>query len=120
MLATQKVSRILFHSSKSHREPLDQQKQFALFLFYFQSICPYQIFLLVLATILTHRNLQWKNNVKNDCFVIFIWLGSHVCSFYTQDAFEFLNEKLRSEKREKREKKQKTSIKINVTTDEGK
>ena len=56
MLATQKVSHILSHSLKSHREPLDQQSSL-FFSFNFRSVCSHQIFLLVLATILTHRNL---------------------------------------------------------------
>ena len=79
MLATQ-VSHILSHSLKSHREPPDQR---SLFFFYsdFQSICPHQIFLLVLATILTHINLKFKKkSVKNACLVISILLGSVVQS----------------------------------------
>ena len=52
MLATQKVSHILSHSLKSHREPPDQQSLF-FFNFDFQSVCPHEIFLLVLATIAT-------------------------------------------------------------------
>ena len=54
MLSTQKVSHILSHSLKSHQ--INKNSSF-FFNFNFQSICPHQIFLLVFATILAHRNL---------------------------------------------------------------
>ena len=49
---TQKVG----HTAWRATEPPDQQSSF-FFNLNSQSICPHQIFLLVLATILTHRNL---------------------------------------------------------------
>ena len=72
MLATQKVSRISSHSLNSHREPPDQRKPFS-FNFNFQSICSHEVLLLVLATILTHRNLSLKKSVENMLSFSFDW-----------------------------------------------
>ena len=38
---------------------------------------PHQIFLLVLAIILTQEICNQKKSVENVCFVIFVWLGSY-------------------------------------------
>ena len=73
MLATQKVYHIAWRATESHR--INENSLF-FFNFNFQSICHHQIFLLVLATILTHGHLSSEKSVKNACFVIFIWLGS--------------------------------------------
>ena len=42
------------------------------FNFNYESICPHQIFLLVLAIILTQEICNQKKSVKNVCFVIFV------------------------------------------------
>ena len=76
MLTTQKVSCILSQFEKTQRATRSTKTVGSFLILIFSQYASTKFFLLVLATVLTHRHLQLKKSVKNICFAIFIWLGS--------------------------------------------